>query len=139
MNTTENTTENVTFTAGNKVFETDNKTLSVLRGLYDTGGPEHQAFKFAIEYGKQAGVIQTKSERHTTKPFTPAKIIIKTGAISSTCTPKTAQELVEKLRADGWPAQYGGQGNGSILPNTPDFAEAFYAALDEIARSSKRR
>jgi len=36
------------------------KPSTVLRGLYDTGGPEHQAFKFAIEYGKQAGVIQTK-------------------------------------------------------------------------------
>jgi len=63
-----------------------------------------------------------------------SKIIIKTNAICSKCTPSRAQRVVEALKQAGWPAEYGGEGHGSILPSTPEFTEAFYDALDKAAQ-----
>jgi len=60
--------------------------------------------------------------------------IIKTGAICSECKPERARRVVDALNKAGWLAEYGGEGHGSVLPPSPEFADAFYAAIDAVDR-----
>ena len=117
------------------LFQNASRLLDALKAIAETepnNETDHSQLTGLFIAIARTAVSQATRLYNDVEPFTPAKIIIKTGAISSECTPETAQALVEALKSDGWPVSYGGRGNGSILPNTLDFANAFYEALAEI-------